>query len=328
MRRAEPGHPAADHGDAHGLLSHFRTPLEPAPRAGAPPPVKTTPPTIHPSPNFCGPCCGWNNSSLPTSEGLEPVTYVLFIARADDQHAPAVAGRMACSRWDARAVPTSGWPTGWSPLITPCWRWAPSSPITDLDSRNGTRVGERVIPAFQPIQIRPGEAVWIGETLLMIASGADQRRPAAVPGSGESQPDTRVSLHHVTRSLLNLCNVDLNLRRPARGARLSGPVSLCRSAAGSPGTARAMRSDPRCLRPTHQKLFRARFLCHLPELRARASRLSRSASDADDLVQQTLEKALRCSASLACTPTRAPGCCARCSTCSSTFAARRSGCGR
>jgi RNA polymerase sigma-70 factor (ECF subfamily) len=45
----------------------------------------------------------------------------------------------------------------------------------------------------------------------------------------------------------------------------------------------------------HQKLFRARFLCHLPELRARASRLSRSSSDADDLVQQTLEKALRCS---------------------------------
>jgi RNA polymerase sigma-70 factor, ECF subfamily len=49
---------------------------------------------------------------------------------------------------------------------------------------------------------------------------------------------------------------------------------------------------------THQTLFRARFLCHLPELRARATRLSRSASDADDLVQQTLEKALRCSAGL------------------------------
>jgi RNA polymerase sigma-70 factor (ECF subfamily) len=48
----------------------------------------------------------------------------------------------------------------------------------------------------------------------------------------------------------------------------------------------------------HHKLFGARFLCHLPELRARASRLSRSPSDADDLVQQTMEKALRCSAGL------------------------------
>jgi RNA polymerase sigma-70 factor (ECF subfamily) len=44
--------------------------------------------------------------------------------------------------------------------------------------------------------------------------------------------------------------------------------------------------------------FSQRFLCHLPELRARATRLTGTRSDADDLVQQTLEKALRFSRSL------------------------------
>jgi RNA polymerase sigma-70 factor (ECF subfamily) len=39
--------------------------------------------------------------------------------------------------------------------------------------------------------------------------------------------------------------------------------------------------------------FRTRFLGHLPELRARALRLTRSRSDADDLVQETFERALR-----------------------------------
>jgi RNA polymerase sigma-70 factor (ECF subfamily) len=51
--------------------------------------------------------------------------------------------------------------------------------------------------------------------------------------------------------------------------------------------------------PSHpHDQFRDRILCHLPELRARASRLSRCASEADDLIQQTLEKALRFSAGL------------------------------
>ena len=45
-------------------------------------------------------------------------------------------------------------------------------------------------------------------------------------------------------------------------------------------------------------IFEQRFLCHLPELRARANRLTGNRSDADDLVQQTLEKALRCSGGL------------------------------
>jgi RNA polymerase sigma-70 factor, ECF subfamily len=44
--------------------------------------------------------------------------------------------------------------------------------------------------------------------------------------------------------------------------------------------------------------FHARFLCHLPELHTRAIRLARVRSDADDLVQQTLERALRCSSGL------------------------------
>jgi len=44
--------------------------------------------------------------------------------------------------------------------------------------------------------------------------------------------------------------------------------------------------------------FHSRILGHVPELRARASRLCRCTSDADDLVQQTLEKALRFSADL------------------------------
>ena len=42
-----------------------------------------------------------------------------------------------------------------------------------------------------------------------------------------------------------------------------------------------------------QSLFHARILCYLPEMRARASRLCRSSGDADDLVQHTVEKALR-----------------------------------
>jgi RNA polymerase sigma-70 factor, ECF subfamily len=44
--------------------------------------------------------------------------------------------------------------------------------------------------------------------------------------------------------------------------------------------------------------FSQRFLCHLPELRARAARLTGVRSDADDLVQQTLERALRFSRGL------------------------------
>jgi RNA polymerase sigma-70 factor (ECF subfamily) len=44
--------------------------------------------------------------------------------------------------------------------------------------------------------------------------------------------------------------------------------------------------------------FHRRFLCHLLELRERAVRLTGNEYDADDLVQQTLEKALRCSAEL------------------------------
>ena len=44
--------------------------------------------------------------------------------------------------------------------------------------------------------------------------------------------------------------------------------------------------------------FRARFLDHLPEIRARAVRLTRTRADADDLVQQTFERALRNSAGL------------------------------
>jgi RNA polymerase sigma-70 factor (ECF subfamily) len=44
--------------------------------------------------------------------------------------------------------------------------------------------------------------------------------------------------------------------------------------------------------------FYSRFLCHLPELRARAMRFTRARSDADDLVQQTLERALRCNRGL------------------------------
>ncbi len=50
--------------------------------------------------------------------------------------------------------------------------------------------------------------------------------------------------------------------------------------------------------PDPPSQFQSRILSHLPELRARATRLSRCASDADDLVQQTLEKALRFSAGL------------------------------
>jgi RNA polymerase sigma-70 factor, ECF subfamily len=44
--------------------------------------------------------------------------------------------------------------------------------------------------------------------------------------------------------------------------------------------------------------FTQRFLCHLPELRARATRLTGTRSDADDLVQQTVERALRFSRGL------------------------------
>jgi pSer/pThr/pTyr-binding forkhead associated (FHA) protein len=45
--------------------------------------------------------------------------------------------------------------------------------ITDLASRNGTRLQDRAIPPLQATEIRPGEALRIGDTFLLIESGLD-----------------------------------------------------------------------------------------------------------------------------------------------------------
>ncbi len=72
----------------------------------------------------------------------------------------------------------------------------PQFTITDLQSRNGTRVRDRLIPPLQPTPIRPGDVVWIGETLLMIEVGVEP--PAVRPAlrHTETHPDTQVSSAH------------------------------------------------------------------------------------------------------------------------------------
>jgi pSer/pThr/pTyr-binding forkhead associated (FHA) protein len=120
------------------------------------------------------------------------VSYVLFIARADDLHAlplPPV-GLLTVGRSRSSDVRLSDKLVSAHHAVLAV---GSELSITDLDSRNGTRVGERVIPAFQPTTIRPGEQVCIGETVLTIDLGAD--RHALDPGttSVDSQPDTLLS---------------------------------------------------------------------------------------------------------------------------------------
>ena len=50
--------------------------------------------------------------------------------------------------------------------------------IIDLGSRNGTSVESRRIPALHETEIQPGEAVFLGNTLLVI----EHREPE--PGTG------------------------------------------------------------------------------------------------------------------------------------------------
>jgi len=65
--------------------------------------------------------------------------------------------------------------------------------ITDLQSRNGTRVRDRLIPPLQPTPIRPGDVVWIGETLLMIELGMEPHAVGPSPAHTDTRPDTQVS---------------------------------------------------------------------------------------------------------------------------------------
>jgi pSer/pThr/pTyr-binding forkhead associated (FHA) protein len=124
---------------------------------------------------------------------LQAVTYVLSIARADDQLAQPLpaCGLLTLGRSRRSDIRLSDKLASAHHAVLAVG--ATEFSITDLGSRNGTRVGEQVIPAFQPIPIRPGEAVWIGETLLTIDPGADRPAVARAPASGESQPDSLVS---------------------------------------------------------------------------------------------------------------------------------------
>jgi pSer/pThr/pTyr-binding forkhead associated (FHA) protein len=60
--------------------------------------------------------------------------------------------------------------------------------ITDLGSRNGTSIESRRIPALHAIEIHPGQAVFVGNTLLVIESRSGAR--VADPHGYASKADT------------------------------------------------------------------------------------------------------------------------------------------
>ena len=119
-------------------------------------------------------------------------SYVLFIARADDLCARPLpsAGLLTVGRSRRSDVRLADKLVSAHHAVLEV---GAEFSIIDLDSKNGTRVGERIIPAFQPTAILPGEVVWIGETLLMIESGVNQQPIRQRTVSGDGQSDTLVS---------------------------------------------------------------------------------------------------------------------------------------
>jgi pSer/pThr/pTyr-binding forkhead associated (FHA) protein len=55
----------------------------------------------------------------------------------------------------------------------------PELTITDLGSKNGTRVATQSIPPLQTTVVQPGEAVQVGDTVLIIETGPPGEAHAA-----------------------------------------------------------------------------------------------------------------------------------------------------